>query len=103
MLRIGEYRATPDKFGLEAAAIPAALSMLITGYEGKQNITLRNILDFHARFEAIHPFVDGNGRVGRLIIFKEWLSHEIMAFIIDDKRRSRYLRGIKEGHDDRFR
>ena len=52
--------------------------------------------------ETIFPFEDGNGCVGRLIMFKECLRHDIMPFIIDDKRRSRYLRGIKEWHDDRF-
>ena len=52
--------------------------------------------------ETIFPFEDGNGRVGRLIMFKECLRHDIMPFIIDDKRRSRYLRGIKEWHDSRF-
>ena len=69
----------------------------------KQNETERNhILDFHVRFEEIFPFEDGNGRIGRLILFKECLRHDVMPFIIDDKRRSRYLRGIKEWYDDRY-
>ena len=93
-LHIGEYRTTPDKFGVDAATIPAALSALITEYESKQNITLRDILDLHARFEAIHPFADGNGRVGRLILVKECLRHGIDPFIIDDKHRGEYNRGI---------
>ena len=59
-------------------------------------------VDFHVRFEEIFPFEDGNGRVGRLLMFKECLRHDIMPFIIDDKRRSRYLRGIKEWHEDRY-
>lgn len=101
-LHIGEYRTTPDKFGVDATTIPAALSALITEYESKKQITLYDILDFHARFEAIHPFGDGNGRVGRMLMVKECLHHDIMPFIIDDKRRSRYLRGIKEWHDDRY-
>ena len=86
-LHIGEYRTTPDKFGVDAATIPAALSSLITEYESKKNITLRDILDFHARFEAIHPFEDGNGRVGRILMVKECLRHGIDPFIIDDKHR----------------
>ena len=101
-LHIGEYRTTPDKFGVDAATIPAALSNLIAEYESKKEIKLKDILDFHARFEQIHPFEDGNGRVGRLLMFKECLRHDIMPFIIADKRRSRYIRGIKEWHDDRY-
>ena len=55
-MHIGEYRKTPDKFGVPASTIPSSLSALIAEYENKKNITLRDILDFHARFEAIHPF-----------------------------------------------
>ena len=54
------------------------------------------------RFEEIFPFEDGNGRVGRLIMFKECLRHGTMPFILDDKRRSRYLRGIREWHEDHY-
>lgn len=93
-LNIGTYRSTPDKFGVDAATIPAALSALITEYESKKAITLRDILDFHVHFEAIHPFADGNGRVGRFIMVKECLRHGIDPFIIDDKHRGEYNRGI---------
>ena len=93
-LHIGEYRTTPDKFGVDAATIPAALSALIEEYERKKNITLRDILDFHASFEEIHPFEDGNGRVGRLLMVKECLRHGIDPFIIDDKHRGEYNSGI---------
>ena len=55
-----------------------------------------------ARFKERFPFEDGNGRIGRLILFKECLCHGIMPFIIDDKRHSRYLRGIKEWHEDHY-
>ena len=78
------------------------LAELITIYKKQSDIERNHILDFHVRFEEIFPFDDGNGRVGRLILFKECLRHDIMPFIIDDKRRSRYLRGIKEWHDDRY-
>lgn len=93
-LHIGEYRTTPDKFGVDAASILAALSALIAEYENKKEITLRDILDFHARFEQIHPFKDGNGRVGRILMIKECLRHGIEPFIIDDKHRGEYNRGI---------
>ena len=99
-LHIGEYRTTPDKFGVDAATIPAALNALITEYENKKNITLRDILDFHARFEAIHPFEDGNGRVGRILMVKECLRHGIDPFIIDDKHRGEYNRGIATWKSD---
>ena len=55
-----------------------------------------DILEFHVQFEKIAPFDDGNGRVGRLILFKECLRHDVMPFIVDDKRRGRYLDGIRE-------
>lgn len=93
-LHIGEYRTTPDKFGVDASAIPTALSALIAEYESKKEVLLRDILDFHARFEAIHPFEDGNGRVGRMLLVKECLRHGIDPFIIDDKHRGEYNRGI---------
>ena len=79
---------------MDAATIPAALSALITEYESKKEIKLKDILDFHARFEAIHPFGDGNGRVGRMLLVKECLRHGIDPFIIDDKHRGEYNRGI---------
>ena len=78
------------------------MAELIASYECQTKIERNHILDFHVRFEEIFPFEDGNGRIGRLILFKECLRHDIMPFIIDDKRRSRYLRGIKEWHTDRY-
>jgi Fic family protein len=93
-LHIGEYRITPDNFGVDAASIPATLSALIAEYESKKEIKLKDILDFHTRFEAIHPFEDGNGRVGRILMVKECLRHGIDLFIIDDKHRGEYNRGI---------
>lgn len=93
-MQIGEYRKMPDKFGVLAATIPSALSALVEEYESKKKISLDDILDFHARFEAIHPFGDGNGRVGRMILVKECLRHGIEPFIIDDKHRGEYNRGI---------
>ena len=105
-VRPGEYRTptsrTRDRQMLPAGQIHSSLGELIASYERQTEIERNHILDFHVRFEEIFPFEDGNGRIGRLILFKECLRHDIMPFIIDDKRRSRYLRGIKEWHDDRY-
>ena len=105
-VRPGEYRTAAtrprDWVMLPPSQINTSLTALIQDYEHQTEIERNQILDFHVRFEEIFPFEDGNGRVGRLIMFKECLRHGIMPFIIDDKRRSRYLRGIKEWHDDRY-
>ena len=105
-VRPGEYRTVTsrprDRQLLHSDKIHSSLAELITSYEKQSEIERNDILDFHVRFEEIFPFEDGNGRVGRLLMFKECLRHDIMPFIIDDKRRSRYLRGIKEWHDDHY-
>ena len=93
-LHIGDYRSTPDKFGVDADTIPAVLSTLISEYESKKKIALHDIIDFHAKFEKIHPFEDGNGRVGRMLMVKECLRYGIDPFIIDDKHRGEYNKGI---------
>ena len=105
-VRPGEYRTVTsrprDRQLLHPDKIHSSLGEMIATYEKQTEIERNHILDFHVRFEEIFPFEDGNGRVGRLIMFKECLRHGVMPFIIDDKRRSRYLRGIKEWHDDRY-
>ena len=105
-VRPGEYRTVTsrprDRELLPVSRINSSLTALLRDYEHQTEIERNQILDFHVRFEETFPFEDGNGRVGRLIMFKECLRHGTMPFIIDDKRRSRYLRGIREWHDDRF-
>ena len=105
-VRPGEYRTVTsrprDRQLLHPDKIHSSLAELIATYEKQSDIERNHILDFHVRFEEIFPFEDGNGRVGRLILFKECLRHDIMPFIIDDKRRSRYLRGLKEWHEDHY-
>ena len=105
-VRPGEYRTVTsrprDRELLPVSRINSSLTALIQDYEHQTEIERNQILDFHVRFEEIFPFEDGNGRVGRLIMFKECLRFGTMPFIIDDKRRSRYLQGIREWHDDRF-
>ena len=102
-VRPGDYRTVTsrprDRELLPVSRINSSLTALIRDYEHQTEIERNQILDFHVRFEEIFPFEDGNGRMGRLIMFKECLRHGTMPFIIDDKRRSRYLRGIKEWHN----
>ena len=97
--RIGAYRTTPnnlDKLKAPAAKdINSQMSKLLGEYEHLPEVTLLQILDFHVRFERIRPFDDGNGRIGRLLMFKECLRHGVTPFILDDKRRSAYLEGLR--------
>ena len=72
------------------------MKALLKDYNGKREKTLEDILDFHVQFERIHPFQDGNGRVGRLILFKECLKYQIVPFIIEDNLKLFYYRGLKE-------
>ena len=72
------------------------MTKLMDWYNSLSKITIKEIIEFHARFEKIHPFQDGNGRVGRIIIFKECLKNNIIPFIILDKDKLFYYRGLKE-------
>ncbi len=105
-VRAGEYRTVAsrgrDRELLPAGQINSSLTQLLRSYEAQTETDLYEILDFHVKFEQIFPFEDGNGRVGRLLMFKECLRHGVLPFIIDDKRRSRYLRGIREWEEDRY-
>ena len=98
-LRPGEFRLSKSKIGVSHKDIIPALSALLKEYE-KGAVDMERILDFHVRFEQIRPFEDYNGRVGRLIMMKECLRHGIDPFIIDDKRRGAYNRGIAQWDTD---
>lgn len=98
--RIGDYKLKPNTVGgIETtlpSAVPSDIKKLIATYHKKNVITINDIVDFHYRFEQIHPFQDGNGRVGRLIIFKECLANQIVPLIIAEDHKFFYYRGLSE-------
>lgn len=98
-LGCGEFRTKANKLGIAPKDITNTLSKLIKRYEQKPS-DLERILDFHVKFEMIHPFDDYNGRVGRIIIMKECLRYGIDPFVIDDKHRGLYNRGIAQWTSD---
>lgn len=97
---VGDYKRLPNEVGGEATCEPErvqeSMQRLIAGYNAKQSHALEDVLDFHVRFEKIHPFQDGNGRVGRLVMFKECLRSGIVPFIITDELKLFYYRGLRE-------
>ena len=103
--KVGDYKMLENEVGGSETTKPAevseAIKTLLKDYNSKTNITFDDILDFHVRFEAIHPFQDGNGRVGRLIMFKECLKHNIVPFIITEELKLYYYRVIKNWKDER--
>jgi fido (protein-threonine AMPylation protein) len=97
---VGAYKKLANEVGGQATTPPsrvsADMSKLLKEYNGNPGPDLDALLDFHVSFERIHPFQDGNGRVGRLILFKECLRFGIVPFIIDDRHKMFYYRGLKE-------
>lgn len=98
--RVGAYKQLPNEVGGEETCPPEQVAdrmkELLAAYNAKGRKTLEDIVAFHREFECIHPFQDGNGRVGRLIMFKECLSNGVMPFIIDDELKSFYYRGLQQ-------
>lgn len=97
---VGDYKRMPNEVGGMQTVLPEEvhdkMKALLAEYNAKEDKTLEEILDFHVKFERIHAFQDGNGRVGRLIMFKECLKYGIVPFIIYDHLKMFYYRGIKE-------
>ncbi len=103
--KVGDYKMIENEVGGSETVRPedvtSEMKALLADYNSKSEITFDDILDFHVRFESIHPFQDGNGRVGRLIMFKECLKHNIVPFIITEELKMFYCRGIKEWKNER--
>ena len=106
---VGGFKVVPNIIGLvnviktsEPKDVEKDIDELLADYLKLERVTLEDIIDFHVRFERIHPFGDGNGRVGRMIMFKECLKNDIMPFIILDKDRPYYMRGLKEYKNDKM-
>ncbi len=96
---VGDYKQLPNEVGgidtTEPEQVGKAIRELLRQYKAKKTVSFDDILDFHHRFETIHPFQDGNGRVGRLLMFKECLNHNIVPFIITDDLKMFYCRGLQ--------
>jgi Fic family protein len=102
---VGDYKKKPNMIGDQKTVAPSKvkgeMAKLLINYNQISQITFEDIIEFHYNFESIHPFQDGNGRVGRMIIFKECLKNGIDPFIIDEQHKFFYYRGLKEFSEDR--
>ena len=102
---VGDYKKFPNEVGNMKTPLPEEVDNLMKDllkeYNSKKEKTFEDILDFHVQFERIHPFQDGNGRIGRLIMFKECLKYNIVPFIIEDNLKMFYHRGLKEWNNER--
>jgi DNA-binding Xre family transcriptional regulator len=101
---VGEYKSRPNVVGgketTKPAKVSAEMKKLLDAYSDLSDVDIRDIVRFHHDFERIHPFQDGNGRVGRLIAFKECLRFNIVPFIIEDSKKMFYYRGLKEWNNE---
>ena len=102
---VGDYKKRANVVGGRETTRPSKvhkhMKALVDGYNAKKDITIEDIIAFHAEFEYIHPFQDGNGRVGRLIALKECLRHNVTPFIIEDYKKHYYYRGLAEWRNEK--
>ena len=102
---VGDYKKFPNEVGGMETALPEEVAdkikLLLSEYNNKAVKTFEDILAFHVKFERIHPFQDGNGRVGRLLMFKECLKYNIVPFIIEDNLKMFYYRGLTEWNNEK--
>ncbi|SEM60861.1 Helix-turn-helix [Butyrivibrio sp. ob235] len=102
---VGDYKKRANVVGGRETSKPSEvhkhMEALLKEYNLKKNVTVEDIIALHAEFEYIHPFQDGNGRVGRLVALKECLRHNIVPFIIEDSKKNYYYRGLKEWRNEK--
>lgn len=108
LYNVGGFKKVPNIIGItnvietsKPESVEKDLEDLLKDYLSLKEVNLKNIIDFHVRFERIHPLSDGNGRIGRIIMFKECLKNNIIPFIILDSEKAYYMRGLKEYNKDR--
>ena len=102
---VGDYKKRPNVVGgretTKPKDVPAQMKALLDAYNAKREVTINDIIAFHAEFERIHPFQDGNGRVGRLVALKECLRFNIVPFLIEDSKKAFYYRGLSEWDNEK--
>lgn len=102
---VGDYKRRANVVGgretSKPADVPKHMKALLAEYNAKENVTIEDVIAFHAEFEHIHPFQDGNGRVGRLIALKECMRHNLIPFIIEDSKKLYYYRGLAEWKNEK--